>query len=197
MNEHAEPTEMAGAAEAETEMAYAWALDYDDPDEFPTQRLTPRRITSLGLAASLVTIAVAGGVAFGVLRQPEPAPAPVSVVETTTKPAPPAPPPVTATVTVLPPPPPVTVTVQPKPVPTVESKPDSDVPHACQALLHQPQTAFDGPNQAVQELERVYGLDANHAEALVDQLIVLDKDDPAGWRPSQTCFDLWHEGYIK
>jgi hypothetical protein len=74
---------------------------------------------------------------------------------------------------------------------------DSDVSHACQALLHQPQTAFDGPNQAVQELKRVYGLDANHAEALVNQLIVLDKDDPAGWRPSQTCFDLWHEGYIK
>ena len=74
---------------------------------------------------------------------------------------------------------------------------DSDVPHACRALLHQPQTAFDGPNQAVQELERVYGLDANHAEALVDQLIVVDKDAPAGWRPSQTCFDLWHEGYIK
>jgi hypothetical protein len=74
---------------------------------------------------------------------------------------------------------------------------DPDVPHACQALLHQPQTAFDGPNQAVQELERVYGLDANHAEALVDKLIVLDKDDPAGWRPSQTCFDLWHQGYIK
>jgi hypothetical protein len=59
---------------------------------------------------------------------------------------------------------------------------DSDVPHACQALLHQPQTAFDGPNQAVQELERTYGLDANHAEALVDQLIVLNRDDPAGWR---------------
>jgi hypothetical protein len=74
---------------------------------------------------------------------------------------------------------------------------DPDVAHACQALLHQPQTAFDGPNQAVQELERTYGLDANHAEALVDQLIVLDKDDPTGWRPSQTCFDLWHEGYIK
>ncbi|WP_156765270.1 hypothetical protein [Mycobacterium sp. 1245852.3] len=74
---------------------------------------------------------------------------------------------------------------------------DSDVPHACQALLHQPKTALDGPNQAVQELERVYGLDPNHAEALVDQLIVLNKDDPAGWRPSQTCFDLWHEGYIK
>jgi hypothetical protein len=74
---------------------------------------------------------------------------------------------------------------------------DPDTQHACQALLHQPQAAFDGPNQAKQELEQVYGLDANHAEALVDQLIVLDKAEPAGWRPSQTCFDLWHQGYIK
>ncbi|MGO9030441.1 hypothetical protein [Mycobacterium sp.] len=74
---------------------------------------------------------------------------------------------------------------------------DSDISHACQALLHQPKTAFDGPNQATQELERVYGLDANHADALVNQLIVLDKAEPAGWRPSQTCFDLWHQGYIK
>jgi len=73
---------------------------------------------------------------------------------------------------------------------------DSDVARACQALLHQPKTAFDGPNQAVQELQRVYGLDANHAQALVNQLIVLNKADPAGWRPSQTCFDLWHQGYI-
>jgi hypothetical protein len=36
-NEYAEPTEMAGIAEADTEMAYAWALDHDDPDEFPTR----------------------------------------------------------------------------------------------------------------------------------------------------------------
>ena len=70
MNEHAEPTEMAGVAEAETEVAYAWALDYDDPDEFPTERLTPRRITSMGLAASLVTIAVAGVVAVVMMRAP-------------------------------------------------------------------------------------------------------------------------------
>ena len=70
-HERSEPTEMAGVADAETESAYAWALDYDDPDEFPTQqRMTPRRITSLGLAASLVLIAVAGVVALGVLRQP-------------------------------------------------------------------------------------------------------------------------------
>ena len=48
-----EPTEMAGVAEAETQAAYAWALDYDDLDEFPTQptqRLTSRRITALALA---------------------------------------------------------------------------------------------------------------------------------------------------
>ena len=35
-----EPTEMAGVAEAETQAAYAWAVDHDDADEFPTQRLT-------------------------------------------------------------------------------------------------------------------------------------------------------------
>jgi hypothetical protein len=74
---------------------------------------------------------------------------------------------------------------------------DPDTLHACEALLHQPQTAFDGPNQATQELKRVYGLDANHADALVNQLIVWDRGEPAGWRPSQTCFDLWHQGYIK
>ena len=95
MNEHAEPTEMAGVAKAETELAYAWgALDYDDPDEFPTERLTPRRITSLGLAASLVTIAAAGAVALGVLRQPDPAPASASVPSptvTVTAASPPAP----------------------------------------------------------------------------------------------------------
>ena len=47
-----EPTEMAGVADAETEAAYAWALD--DGDDLPTQRLTSRRITALALAASLV-----------------------------------------------------------------------------------------------------------------------------------------------
>ena len=63
------PTEMAGVAEAETQAAYAWALDYDG-DEFPTQptqRLTPRRITTLALASSLVLIATAGVVALGVI----------------------------------------------------------------------------------------------------------------------------------
>ena len=63
-----EPTEMAGVAEAETEAAYAWALDYDDVDEFPTQRLTSRRITALSIAVSLVVIAVAGVVALVVVR---------------------------------------------------------------------------------------------------------------------------------
>ena len=33
-----ELTEMAGVAEAETQAAYAWALNYDDVDEFLTSR---------------------------------------------------------------------------------------------------------------------------------------------------------------
>ena len=37
-NEYAEPTEMAGVAEAETQAAYAWALDYDDPTRFRRNR---------------------------------------------------------------------------------------------------------------------------------------------------------------
>jgi hypothetical protein len=88
MNEYAEPTEMAGVAEAETQAAYAWALDYDDPDESPTQpirRLTPRRVTALGLAASLVLIAVAGAVALIVpqIKSSEPvvAAAPAAVLD--------------------------------------------------------------------------------------------------------------------
>jgi hypothetical protein len=102
-----EPTEMAGVAESETEAAYAWALDYDGYHELPTvptQRLTPRRITSLGIAASLVVIAVAGGVALGVLHhtnQPvaqAPSPSVVNTVVTPTSPeAVTAPPPVTVT----------------------------------------------------------------------------------------------------
>ena len=93
-NEYAEPTEMAGIAEAETQAAYAWALDYDG-DEFPTQptqRLTPRRITTLALAASLTVIAVAGVVMLTVnTNQPATqAPSP-PVVETTVHPAAPSP----------------------------------------------------------------------------------------------------------
>ena len=112
MNEHAEPTEMAGVAEAETQAAYAWgALDYDDSDEFPTvptPRLTSRRITALALAASLVLIAVAGAVALFVVRdtnQPVVQASSPPVVETTMSPAPPP------TVTVTPPPAPPSSTV--------------------------------------------------------------------------------------
>ena len=66
-----EPTEMAGVAEAETQAAYAWALDYDDLNEFPTQRLTSRHITALGVAVSLAAIAVAGAVML-VVPSPKP-----------------------------------------------------------------------------------------------------------------------------
>ena len=99
----AELTEMAGVAEAETQAAYAWALDYDDVDEFPTQRLTSRRITTLSLAASLILIAVAGVVALTLVRQPELAPVPAPVVETVARPTPPP----TVTAAPSPPPPPI------------------------------------------------------------------------------------------
>jgi hypothetical protein len=75
--------------------------------------------------------------------------------------------------------------------------PDPDVLHACEALMHQPQDAYVGPNHAVLDLVQVYGMNYDHAMALVGQLIVVHTNDPAGWRPSQTCFDLWHPGYIK
>ncbi len=90
-----EPTEMAGVAEAETQAAYAWALD--DGDDLPTQRLTSRRITALSLAASLVVIAVAGVVALVVVRDANhpvaQAPSP-HVVETVAPPAPRSPTPI-------------------------------------------------------------------------------------------------------
>ncbi len=97
-NEYAEPTEMAGVAEAETEAAYAWALDYDSYDELPTvptQRLTPRRITSLGLAASLTVIAAAGAVMLFVAHDANRpiAQAPSPHVETSASPSPLPPPP--------------------------------------------------------------------------------------------------------
>ena len=88
--DHYDLTEMAGVAEAETQAAYAWALDYDDPDEFPTQptqRLTSRRIMALGIAASLVLIALAGAVALIVpqIKSSEPvvAAAPAGVLDGT------------------------------------------------------------------------------------------------------------------
>ena len=86
-----EPTEMAGVAEAETQAAYAWALD--DGDDLPTQRLTPRRITSLALASSLTVIAAAGAVVLFMARdtnQPETVSAPMVVtpaIDARTEPA--------------------------------------------------------------------------------------------------------------
>jgi hypothetical protein len=96
-----EPTEMA-PSETETGSIYAWGLDDDGVDEPPTQRLTSRRITALGVAASLIVIAVAGVVAFVVIRQHSQPKAPSAPVVATV-----AAPPPTVTMTL---PPPVTVT---------------------------------------------------------------------------------------
>lgn len=105
------PTSLAAPIDG-TEVNTAWALDYDDPDETPTTRFTPRRITALGIAASLLVIAAAAGVILVVLREqathgratsidsvakagssgtyvkPPPPPAPVTVTKTRTVAAP-------------------------------------------------------------------------------------------------------------
>jgi hypothetical protein len=114
MNEpEMEPTEMA-PSETETGSIYAWGLDDDGVDEPPTQRLTSRRITALGVAASLIVIAVAGVVAFVVIRQHSQPKAPSAPVVATV-----AAPPPTVTMTL---PPPVTVTAA-APTGTVPSGP--------------------------------------------------------------------------
>jgi hypothetical protein len=96
-------TEMAGVAGAKTGSIYAWGLD-DDPDEIPvgpSQRLTSRRITAVGVATSLVV--VTGVIAFVVNRQHNrPKAQSATVVATVAAPTP------TVTMTL---PPPVTVTV--------------------------------------------------------------------------------------
>src|SRR3954467_7987817 len=94
----------------------------------PTERLTPRRVTSAGLAASLVTIAVAGVVALVMMHGPvgdfPPAPSTPSTVTVMIQP------PVTSTVTAapLPPPPP-----PPPPVSTPSATPT--LSHADQVFL--------------------------------------------------------------
>jgi hypothetical protein len=84
-------TEMGQAPKVETEAIYAWALD-DGVDDLPTQRLTPRRITALGIAASLVVIAVSGAVALLVIHNvnhPVAQARSSPIVEAVARPAPP------------------------------------------------------------------------------------------------------------
>jgi hypothetical protein len=61
------PTDFAGLGD-QTEIAHAWALDYDDA--VPTERiLTPRRITLLGVAASVALVVAAGTVVYFATRE--------------------------------------------------------------------------------------------------------------------------------
>lgn len=83
LDDAAEPTELAGAAEAETQSAYAWSLD-DPVEDYPTQRLTPRRITVAATVVSLAVITGAAAVAVMHLRKNDPAPAPAAAPATST-----------------------------------------------------------------------------------------------------------------
>lgn len=104
-----EPTRSAGVVEAETQSVYAWGLA-DEPDEPESHRLTPGRITTAAVAASLTLLTIAGALAWQHLRVEE-APAAttattsmVPATMTTVSPVaapPPAPPPVTITTVVV------------------------------------------------------------------------------------------------
>lgn len=94
---------MAGVAEADTQSAYAWALD--DEDEEPLRRW-PFWATAAAVGVSLSLVTVAAVLGFRYATSEAPAPAALSAPVTTTQPMPTpkaAPPP-------APPPPPVTVT---------------------------------------------------------------------------------------
>lgn len=82
-HEGAEPTELAGAAEAETESSYAWSLD-GPVEDYPTQRITPRRITVAAVVVSLVVIVGAAVVAMSHLRKNDQDPQPAAAPATTT-----------------------------------------------------------------------------------------------------------------
>lgn len=75
------PTELAGVADADTRAAHAWAFD-DEPEPGPgpaRQRFTPGLVTALVVAAAVVAIAAAAGVAVWFLRDApvaDPAPRP-------------------------------------------------------------------------------------------------------------------------
>lgn len=108
----ADPTELAGVAEADTQSAYAWGEDSGEEWE-PPRRVTPRLITTVAVAASLVAIAGAGVTAY-VMRDRSSASPPVAAAPTTSSHvAVAAPPPVTVT----------TVIVQAPPAPAAPQTP--------------------------------------------------------------------------
>jgi hypothetical protein len=80
----AAPTEL-GSAVQETEAHTAWSLD--DAEDWPTQLLTPARITGIVVAGSVITVAVAAMVVWMVQRDrpelPVAVPAPPSSVQPT------------------------------------------------------------------------------------------------------------------
>lgn len=96
-------TEMADVVDAEPGSIYAWALD-DEPDGIPTvgsRWMTSQRITTLAVAACLVVVALAGVVAFvmvrGTDRHPVATQAPSPPVVQTVVVTPPAAPPPSST----------------------------------------------------------------------------------------------------
>lgn len=97
MVEIAPPTEAAGVAQADTQSAFAWALD--DGEELPRRQLTPGWITAGAVTLSVLAIAAAVAVAMKYRPAPEVPSIPISTVVVA---APVVTPPVTVTTVVVP-----------------------------------------------------------------------------------------------
>jgi len=123
--ESSEPTELAGVAEAQTESAYAWALDDGEEDE--PERQWPFLVTAIAVGLSMSLATIAGVLAYRHFETERSTAAAVSTpaITTTVSPLPvaaPAPPP---------PPPPVTVTtvvVQEPPRTVIQQAPAGQLP---------------------------------------------------------------------
>ncbi|MGW0158457.1 Rv2253/PknI dimerization domain-containing protein [Mycobacterium sp. NPDC003323] len=74
MAEAGAPTELAGVADADTQSAFAWGLEDDEAVEPEPPRWSSGRITAIAVAAAVVVIVAASGVAVWALRD-DPAPA--------------------------------------------------------------------------------------------------------------------------
>lgn len=114
-------TELAGVADAETELGFAWALDdgQDDDLEVRARWWSPGRVTAAAVAAAVVVIGAAGAVAWAHLRRDTgSASAGTVVTVTAAAPAPEEPPPAArpSSAPVAAQPPPVTAeTIAPTP----------------------------------------------------------------------------------
>ena len=75
MTESSDPTELAGAAEADTMSAYAWSGELEEAEDYPAttvwERIGPRKVTGLAIVGACVAVVAVGVAGWFVLHQPQ------------------------------------------------------------------------------------------------------------------------------